>query len=106
MVKNKRNARKCKRFEKKGVFLNAKDDTCCAWTAQNLQFKHGIIDPKKNDYCGLKNAGKGDMRGACCIMEPKDSVGDCDSFRWPKGPAFNRILSFAESNKNFYAAYL
>lgn len=59
-----------------------------------VQFKKGIISKKHNDYCGLKNAGKGDMRGACCIDEPKDSIGDCDSFGWPKGPAFEAFLEF------------
>ena len=64
------------------------------------------MDVNHNDYCGMTNAPRGFHRKECCKDEPKNSDGDCDSMKWPKGPAFNRILGFAESNKNFYAAYL
>ena len=96
MKETNRNRRACAKFEKKGVFLNAKKDNCCAWTNQNVLFKRGIESEKHNNFCGLKNAKRGgDLRGACCVDEDKDSAGDCDSFRWPKGPAFNKIIVFA-----------
>jgi len=46
------------------------------------------------------------LRSACCVAEDKDSLGDCDAFNWPKGPAFNDMIKFAQSNEIFYTAYL
>jgi len=107
MVKTNRNRRKCGKFEKKGGFLNAKTDNCCAWTTQDIGIKRNWINPMKNSFCGLKNANRGgDLRGACCVAEDKNSLGDCDSFRWPKGPAFNDIIRMAMTNDRFYTAYL
>lgn len=98
MVKNKRNVGKCNNLQRKGVFLNAKTDTCCAWTSPHvLMHAHkgkAVLERLNNDYCGI-NAGRGELRGVCCMHEPADSVGDCDAFNWPKGPAFDHILHWA-----------
>jgi hypothetical protein len=42
-----------------------------------------------------------DGRNQCCVGENEDgnSTGDCDSSKWPKGPAFGAILTFAEHEK-------
>ena len=40
------------------------------------------------------------------MKERKDSIGDCDAFNWPKGPAFDRILEMARDEKVFYARFL
>ena len=32
------------------------------------------------------------LRQSCCVDEMDDTIGDCDSFRWPKGPAMNLML--------------
>jgi len=34
------------------------------------------------------------------------TFGDCDSFNWPKGPAMSKMLDYANSNDEFYRAYL
>ena len=46
------------------------------------------------------------MRGACCNDEREDSIGDCDAMNWPKGPAFDFILLFAQKEHEFYKWYL
>ena len=55
----------------------------------------------------MKNVGwGGDKRKECCMNEDKNSIGDCDAFSWPKGPAFHEIIRFGMSNERFYTAYL
>ena len=46
------------------------------------------------------------MRPKCCKDEAINSMGDCDSFNWPKGPAMTSILEFGASNEDFYKGYL
>lgn len=48
-----RNRKFCKKFEKKGGFVNAKTSTCCAWMQHVALKKRGIL--KDEDYCGLTN---------------------------------------------------
>jgi len=48
-------------------------------------------------------------RNQCCKLENDDadlqSEGDCDSSKWPKGPAFNAVIDFAESEKAWLRFY-
>lgn len=121
-----RNRKFCKKYEKKGHFVNAKTDDCCAWTQHRVLEKRGIL--KDEDFCGLsdetynsiiktrwskfkkktgfKHSKKEFMRDKCCADEGLNSFGDCDSFDWPKGPAMNRILDYGGSNDIFYKDYL
>lgn len=46
-----RNRKYCKKFEKKGTYLNAKKSTCCAWTQHAVLRKRGIL--KEEVFCGL-----------------------------------------------------
>ena len=120
-----RNRHFCKKFERKGTFLDAKKSSCCAWTQFNALNKRGILDD--NVYCGMDKGewikfkederkiarSKKEMldwpehlRPKCCVGEPEDSFGDCDSFQWPKGPAMEEMLHLAESDTKFYEKYL
>lgn len=71
MKKEKRNVGRCNKFQRKGRFLNAKTDSCCAWTNVHVltHKRFGpVLDPNHNDYCGV-NAKNGDMRNICCQHE-------------------------------------
>lgn len=110
MKKEKRNVRKCNKFQRKGRFLNAKNDSCCAWLNKDILMHHRfhVMKPDKNDFCGVpagRHGGFG-FRAICCKEEPADSIGDCDAFNWPKGVAFDRILEFAGHEDRFYAEFL
>lgn len=116
--------RVCIPLERKGGFLNAKDHSCCAWMQQSHLMKVGVIENGNEDYCGLsaedftalnnQKWGKDAiirsklerMRPECCTHERADSFGDCDSFRWPKGPAMNHMIKFVKDTDVFYKAYL
>jgi len=120
-----RNRNYCKKFERKGKFLNARESTCCAWTQFRVLEKRDIIGDHM--YCGLtfdemevfkmkerKNAKKEarkrdfkeEIRPTCCKDEMVGTFGDCDSFNWPKGPAMVKMLEYANSNDEFYRSYL
>lgn len=79
MASGKRN-KDCRHLENKGVFLNATNAECCAWTKPKPLFKHGVFrNGKDNSYCGTtisKNGG--DFRPPCCSGEQSNSIGDCD----------------------------
>lgn len=98
----------CKKYERKGGFLFAHNASCCAWAQPKVQFKRGILKYGNNEFCGLKNItrGRDRFRPACCKTEPTDSIGDCDSFNWPKGPGFTQVLMNASGNDKFYVNYL
>lgn len=46
------------------------------------------------------------IRESCCKDEILGSFGDCDSYNWPKGPAMVTMLEYANSNDEYYRAYL
>lgn len=46
-----RNRKYCKKFEKKGNYINARESTCCAWTQFVVLEKRDII--QDGLYCGL-----------------------------------------------------
>lgn len=103
MKDNKRSVGKCNKFQKKGVSnLDAKVDSCCAWMSQSVLIHKKVIQKGNNTFCGIDNVGWGNLRGVCCLHERKDSIGDCDAFNWPKGPAFDYILKFGTSEEEFY----
>lgn len=112
-----RNRKFCKKFERKGTILNAKESTCCAWTQFRVLEKRGIIDhdvycsldkgeliqfkmdqKKENKANGEENDHREQLRPQCCSDEMAGSFGDCDSFNWPKGPAMEQMLHLAQSN--------
>ena len=120
-----RNRKYCKKFEKKGTYINARESTCCAWTQFVVLEKRDII--QDGLYCGLtydemeefkqeakviakaegrKRDTRERIRPSCCQDEMVGSFGDCDSFNWPKGPAMVKMLEYANSNDAFYRAYL
>ena len=126
MKQNKRSPKKCKKMEKKGGFLNAKTSSCCAWTQFRVLEKFKITGGGTT-YCGMddadynkilkmrrkdrpKGVSKKEMfRKPCCEDEMSGSMGDCDSFNWPKGPAMNYMLRLGGSvkgNEHFYAGFL
>jgi len=103
MKENKRNRGKCNKFQRKGVNnLDASKDSCCAWMSAHTLLAHKVFKTRDNEICGLKNVGRSDMRPACCLHERADSIGDCDSFSWPKGPAFDWVLKAAKDENEFY----
>lgn len=93
--------RQCRSLQNKGVFLNASNTECCAWTKPNALFNNGVLKNNAgNDYCGANiTSRRGDFRDTCCSGEQSTSTGDCDSAGWPKGPAFNAVLKYAASEK-------
>ena len=103
MKDNKRNTGTCNKFQRKGVNnLDAKVDSCCAWVSHNVLL-HFKLTNNDNEICGIKDASRGgNFRGICCQHERKDSIGDCDSFNWPKGPAFDEMLKMAKDESHFY----
>lgn len=108
MKDNKRSTRKCNKLQRKGVNnLDASKDSCCAWLSQGILLHRNII-PKDGtgSFCGIKGVKWGNFRGVCCRGERSDSIGDCDAFNWPKGPAFDYVLAFGKSEETFYATYL
>ena len=62
---------------------------------------------KTNNFCGQSNNELGfeDGRKQCCMNEGSSSVGDCDSAKWPKGPAFRAILTFAANEGHWLREY-
>jgi len=87
----------CAKFEnprKYGRWIDAKEDTCCAWWGFKELEKKGML--AKTEYCGIpydevKKMTKGAwnkkgvspeevMRSSCCADEMSDSYGDCDRF--------------------------
>lgn len=101
MTLNKAN-KKCKGLQKKGEFLNANSVHCCAWTNTNALFNQRVLQRGDvGEYCGaeINNTMKfGAARTQCCKLEndTTTSTGDCDSSKWPKGPAFGAVIDFAE----------
>jgi len=67
-------------------------------------FKKKAKSVAKKD--GRKNDIKEGIREHCCKDEMVGTFGDCDSFNWPKGPAMSKMLEYANSNDDFYRAYL
>ena len=108
MQQNNRNTGKCNKLQRKGVNnLLAKNNTCCAWLNQGILLHRNIINKTgPNEFCGIKNVRWGNLRGVCCHEEMAGSIGDCDAFNWPKGPAFNSILAFAKDEAEFYKGFL
>lgn len=103
----------CRNLQKNGGFLNAKDTHCCAWTNTKALYNQRVLQKSvAGDYCGIDitepmNFTAG--RNQCCLLENDDadlqSEGDCDSSKWPKGPAFNAVIDFAESEKAWLRFY-
>lgn len=107
---NKANG-KCKSFQKKGTFLNANSANCCAWTNSKALFNQRVLQKgAAADYCGAEISQKidfADGRTQCCKLEnaTSESTGDCDSAKWPKGPAFGAVVDFAESERTWLKFY-
>lgn len=81
-------------------FLLANQSQCCAWTNTKALKNNGLFrrtTTKTNNFCGQSNTNLdfGTGRAQCCGGEGSSSVGDCDSAKWPKGPAFRSVLTFA-----------
>lgn len=74
--------------------------------SQGILFHKKIQKKGDNKICGIKNVTWGNIRGVCCMHERNDSIGDCDAFNWPKGPAFDVMLKYAGDEKTFYTAFL
>lgn len=109
MKENNRSTRNCNKLQRKGVNnVDASKDSCCAWLSQGILIHRKIIkkDDPKDSFCGINSVGWGNFRGMCCRHERKDSIGDCDAFNWPKGPAFDYVLHYGKSEAEFYKFYL
>lgn len=93
--------KECRKLQNKGVFLNATNTECCAWTKPGALFNNGILrHGKNNSYCGTEiRSRRGQFRDECCSGEQSNSTGDCDSAGWPKGPAFGAILKYAANER-------
>lgn len=97
----------CRGLQRKGEFLNAANVHCCAWTNTRALYNTGVLRKgESSDYCGVQLTQSGSFetaRNQCCNRENDDatSTGDCDSSKWPKGPAFGAILTFAEHEKEW-----
>lgn len=102
---------KCRGLQKKGGFLNATTSHCCAWTNTRALYNTGVLRRgDTSDYCGttITEPGTfGEARGQCCAQEnaTTTSEGDCDSSKWPKGPAFGAVIDFAEREKDWLKFY-
>lgn len=85
--------------------MNAANHTCCAWTNTKALFNNRVLEKNENnDYCGAdinNTLSFEDGRNLCCVNEGDDSTGDCDASKWPKGPAFNSILDFADRENDW-----
>ena len=46
-----RNRKYCRRFERKGTFINAKKSSCCAWIQYNVPNNLTMLNDHK--YCGM-----------------------------------------------------
>lgn len=95
----------CKGLQKKGELLDGPEE-CCAWTNTRALFNTGTFKGETSyDYCGASITKPGNFmeaRAQCCA---NTNNLDCDASKWPKGPAFGAMLSFArdeESWLNFY----
>lgn len=101
----------CKGLQKKGEFLNAASTHCCTWTNSRALFNTGVlVRGETSDYCGVDITDPvsfEDGRDHCCVDENarNTSTGDCDSSKWPKGPAFGAILSFAQKEETWLKFY-
>lgn len=63
-----------------------------------------------SDYCGVSLSQSNSFEAArtqCCVRENDEatSTGDCDSSKWPKGPAFNAIINFAEHENDWLKSF-
>lgn len=94
------------------AFLLARESNCCAWTNTKALAKNGLFISKRNtgktlNFCGQSETKLGfdDARGHCCANEDAQSVGDCDSSKWPKGPAFRAVLTFAANQHAWLMQY-
>ena len=111
----------CMKDERKGEYLYADKDNCCAWMTHKWINSKGIIMSGDQGYCGLNTVEEYDaaeeanknrkpvtdrMRPECCATEDAGSFGDCDSMRWPKGPGHWFGWKFAATNEHFYEKYL
>lgn len=110
MKEGNRNVGRCNKFQRKGEFLYAHNNTCCAWANVHIMTHRGnepdsVVQRGNNDYCGV-NAIDGNMRGICCKSEDEDSIGDCDAFNWPKGIMFDHILKMAKNEPYFYQEFI
>lgn len=115
-----RDSKACIKDERKGLYLYADKDNCCAWMTDPWQMAKGISMTGDQGYCGLNTKEEHDaaleahkkrpradrMRPECCAAEDEGSFGDCDSMRWPKGPGHWFGWKFAATDAHFYEKYL
>lgn len=98
MREENRNVGRCNKHQRKGEFLTAHNQTCCAWMNQRVLFEERrgpVLEVDNNDFCGINAADTSHTayRGICCQHEA--SGDDCDAMNWPKGISFDNILLFA-----------
>lgn len=79
----------------RGAFKEGEDNAFCG----------SSISENPKGKMNKKNRDEKTMRTTCCANEGSDSTGDCDSASWPKGPAFNSILTWASNEKAWLNAF-
>jgi len=80
---------------------------CCAWTNTKALANNGAIR-RGDNLCGAAiQKGFEAQRNMCCAKENTTSAssGDCDASKWPKGPAFGAILTFAAREDMWIKTY-
>lgn len=96
----------CKKLQKQGELLDGGEVECCAWTNTRALFNSGTFKGQSSyDYCGtsITEAGSFEQaRGQCCA---NTNATDCDASKWPKGPAFGAMLSFARDEDQWLKFY-